>query len=190
MAVLKEMKVAMLVADGFEQSEMVQPKRALEQAGARALIVSPEKDIVQGWIHFDPADTFPVDVALRDARAEDFDALLLPGGVANPDRLRTDAAAVNFVRHFVDAGKPIAAICHGPWMLVEADAVRGRRITSWPSLRTDLQNAGAKWVDEEVVVDRGLVSSRQPADLEAFCRRMLEEFGERRCSPAATRARA
>jgi protease I len=170
-------KVAILVAEGFEQSEMVEPKRALEEAGAQTAIVSPAKDKVQGWKHFDKADMFKVDVPLAQADAEKFDALLLPGGVA-PDQLRIEPKAVEFVRAFVDAGKPIGVICHGPWTLIEADAVRGRKITSWPSLKTDLRNAGANWVDEEVVVDKGLVSSRKPADIPAFNRKLIEEIAE------------
>ncbi len=178
MAQLDGLKVAVLVAEGFEQSEMVEPKRALEQAGAQPKIVSPAKGEVQGWNHFDKADKFKVDVPLDSARADDFDALLLPGGVANPDQLRMKPKAVEFVRSFMNAGKPVAVICHGSWTLVEADAVRGRTMTSWPSLKKDLQNAGANWVDEEVVVDNGLVSSRKPQDLPAFCAKMIEEFGE------------
>jgi protease I len=182
---LDGMKVAVLVAEGFEQVEMTEPRRALEEAGARALIVSPAQGEVQGWKHFDKADRFAVDVPLDQANADDFAALLLPGGVANPDQLRMQPQAVQFVKAFMDARKPVAVICHGPWTLIEADAVRGRRITSWPSLRTDLQNAGANWVDAEVVTDQGLVSSRRPDDLPAFCRKMIEEFAE---GPHAGRA--
>lgn len=179
MTTLDGMKVAVLVTDGFEQSELVEPRRALREAGAKSMIVSPRQREVQAWIHFDKGDRFKVDVSLDAANSEDFDALVLPGGVANPDQLRTQPQAVAFVKAFVDAGKPIAAICHGPWMLIEADAVRGRTITSWPSLKNDLINAGATWVDEEVVVDNGLVSSRKPDDLPAFTRKMVEEFAER-----------
>jgi protease I len=175
---LEGLKVAVLVAEGFEQSELVEPRRALEMAGAQPKIVSPSKGEVQGWNHFDKADKFKVDVPLDSARADDFDALLLPGGVANPDQLRTKPKAVEFVKSFMTNGKPVAVICHGPWTLVEADAVRGRTITSWPSLKKDLQNAGANWVDKEVVVDNGLVSSRKPQDLPAFCAKMIEEFAE------------
>ncbi|HVL37298.1 MAG TPA: type 1 glutamine amidotransferase domain-containing protein [Burkholderiales bacterium] len=174
------MRVAILVAEGFEQAEMVEPRKALEQAGAQTEIVSPAEDEVQGWNHFDKADRFQVDAPLDEARSADYDALLLPGGVASPDQLRALPKAVQFVREFVQAGKPIAVICHGPWTLIEAGAAKGRTLTSWPSLQTDLVNAGAKWVDEEVVVDRGIVSSRKPDDLPAFSRRMLEVFGERR----------
>jgi protease I len=171
-------RVAILVAEGFEQSEMVEPKKALEQAGAETYIVSPEKDEVQGWKHFDKADRFHVDVQVDEAKADEFDALVLPGGVANPDQLRSNPKAVQFARHFFEAGKPVGVICHGPWTLIEAGVVRGRTMTSWPSLKTDLSNAGAKWVDQEVVVDRGLVSSRKPGDLPAFNRKLIEEIGE------------
>jgi protease I len=171
-------KVAILVAEGFEQSEMVGPRTALEAAGAETSIVSPSKDEVQGWNHFDHADRFHVDVDMESANADDFDALLLPGGVANPDQLRTDPKAVQFVKAFVDSGKPVGVICHGPWTLIEAGVVKGRTLTSWPSLRTDLANAGAKWVDQEVVADRGLVSSRKPDDIPAFNRKLIEEIGE------------
>jgi protease I len=171
-------KVAILVAEGFEQVEMTEPRKALDQAGAQTSIVSPAKGEVQGWNHFDKADKFKVDVPLDAAQSDSFDALLLPGGVANPDQLRMLPLAVRFVKEFVQAGKPVAVICHGPWTLIEADCVRGRMITSWPSVKTDLVNAGANWVDQEVVVDNGLVSSRKPADIPAFNRRMVEEFAE------------
>lgn len=175
---LKGLKIAILVADGFEQQELTEPKKALEEAGALTEIVSPVKGQVEGWNHFDKGDKFPVDVALDDAEAEGYDALLLPGGVANPDQLRMIPRAVEFIKEFFDAGKPVAAICHGPWTLIEADVVRGRTITSWPSLKTDLRNAGAKWVDEEVVTDNGLVTSRKPEDIPAFNQKMIEEFAE------------
>lgn len=171
-------KIAILVAEGFEQSEMVEPRKALEQADGETFIVSPAKDEVQGWNHFDKGDRFHVDVAVDEANADDYDALLLPGGVANPDQLRTNPKAVQFVKQFVETGKPVGVICHGPWTLIEAGAVKGRTMTSWPSLKTDLANAGAKWVDQEVVVDRGLVSSRKPADLPAFSRKLIEEVAE------------
>ena len=171
-------KVAILVADGFEQVEMTEPRRALEDAGARTSLVSPVDGQVQGWNHFDKADRFPVDVRLDAADAEAFDALLLPGGVANPDQLRMDPQAVAFVRAFFDAGKPVAAICHAPWTLIEAFVVRERTVTSWPSLKTDLINAGARWVDQEVAIDNGLVTSRKPADIPAFNRKMIDEFAE------------
>jgi protease I len=173
---LNDKHVAILVAEGFEQVELTEPRKALDEAGAETKIVSPAGKEVQGWKHFDKADKFKVDVPLEQARAEDFDALLLPGGVANPDQLRANPKAVAFVKAFFDAGKPVAAICHGPWTLIDAKVVRGRRITSWPSLKADLTNAGAKWTDEEVVVDRGLVSSRKPQDIPAFNREMIALF--------------
>ncbi len=180
MASLDGMKVAILVAEGFEQAELTGPKQALDAAGAQTRIVSPAKGEVQGWKHFDKADKFKVDVPLEQADPAQFDALLLPGGVANPDQLRTMPKAVQFVRSFFDAGKPAAVICHGPWTLIEAGVVNGRTLTSWPSLKTDLTNAGAKWVDQEVVVDNGLVTSRKPDDIPAFNRKMIEEFAEGR----------
>jgi protease I len=172
---LDGMKVAVLVTDGYEPSELTEPMRALRDAGATATIVSNHDGPITGKTDADTAD---VDITLDDARPDDFGALLLPGGVKNPDVMRQDERAVRFVRHFAEAGKPIAAICHAPWMLVEADVVRGRRLTSYPSLKTDLRNAGAEWVDEEVVVDQGLVTSRTPKDLPAFNAKMVEEFGE------------
>jgi protease I len=171
-------RIAILVAEGFEQVEMTEPRKALEQAGAETEIVSPAQDEVQGWNHFDKADRFHVDVPLDEANAADYDALLLPGGVANPDQLRTHPKAVHFVRQCVESGKPVGVICHGPWTLIEAGVVKGRTMTSWPSLKTDLTNAGAKWVDQEVVTDRGLVSSRKPADIPAFTRKLIEEIEE------------
>ncbi|HTK26739.1 MAG TPA: type 1 glutamine amidotransferase domain-containing protein [Pyrinomonadaceae bacterium] len=175
---LNNLQVAILIADGFEQREMTEPREALENAGAVTKIVSPAKDEVEGWNHFDKGDKFPVEVPLDRASAEDFDALLLPGGVANPDQLRMKPEAVKFVKDFFDAGKPVAVICHGPWTLVEAGVVKGKTITSWPSVKTDLINAGANWVDKEVVVDSGLVSSRKPDDIPAFNQKMIEEFSE------------
>jgi protease I len=176
---INNMKVAILVADGFEQQELTGPREALDAAGANTMIVSPvEGGEVEGWNHYDKGDKFPVDVHLAEANADDFDALLLPGGVANPDQLRMNPAAVQFVKSFFDAGKPVAVICHGPWTLIEAGVVKGRKMTSWPSVKTDLVNAGAQWVDEEVVVDNGLVSSRKPDDIPAFNKRMIEEFTE------------
>ena len=177
---LKGKRVAILVAEGFEQSEMVEPRKALEQAGAETEIVSPAQDEVQGWNHFDKGDRFSVDVEVEEAKAEDYDALLLPGGVANPDQLRTNPHAVQFVKSFVESGKPVGVICHGPWTLIEAGVLKGRTLTSWPSLKTDLTNAGAKWVDQEVVADQGLVSSRKPADIPAFSRKLIEEIREGR----------
>lgn len=177
---LEGKKVAILVTDGFEQSELLEPRKALDQAGATTQVVSPADLKVRGWNHKDWGNMVPVDVSLKSANADEFDALLLPGGVMNPDQLRMNPAAVDFVKHFVDAGKPVAAICHGPWTLLEAGAVRGRTITSWPSLKTDLKNAGANWVDEEVVNDGGLVTSRKPDDIPAFNREMIRLFAERR----------
>ena len=178
-------KVAILVADGFEQVEMTEPRRALEEAGARTSLVSPVQGEVQGWKHFDKADRFPVDVKLDDAKPHEFDALLLPGGVANPDQLRIQPKAVAFVREFFEAGKPVAAICHGLWPLIDAGVVGGRTVTSWPSLKTDLSNAGARWVDQEVATDNGLVTSRKPDDIPAFNLKMIEEFAEGRHAPGA-----
>jgi len=175
---IKDLKVAILVAEGFEQQELTGPREALDAAGANTMIVSPNERQVQGWNHYDKADMFPVDVPLAEANAAEFDALLLPGGVANPDQLRMKPEAVQFIREFFDAGKPVAVICHGPWPLIEAGVVKGRRMTSWPSVKTDLINAGAEWVDEEVVVDNGLVSSRKPDDIPAFNQKMIEEFAE------------
>lgn len=177
---INDTRVAILVADGFEQVELTAPRKALDDAGAKTRIVSSAAGEVQGWKHYDKADKFKVDVPLGDAKPEDFDALLLPGGVANPDQLRMNPAAVAFVRSFFDAGKPVAAICHGPWTLIDAGVVRGKHMTSWPSLKADLANAGAKWTDEEVVVDGGLVSSRKPQDIPAFNREMLALFGRNR----------
>ena len=181
---LKGKRVAILVADGFEQVELTEPRKALDEAGAHTQIVSTAKDQVQGWKHFDKADHFRVDVPLDVASPEEFDALLLPGGVANPDQLRTHPKAVAFVRAFFEAGKPVAAICHGPWTLIDAGVARGRRLTSWPSLKADLTNAGARWSDEEVVVDHGLVSSRKPQDIPAFNREMLAAFDSGRAAAA------
>lgn len=171
-------KIAILVADGFEQEELVEPRNALKNAGAQPLIVSPARGKVRGWEHTEWGDTFPVDIPLDSAEADDFDALLLPGGVMNPDKLRGDEKAVQFVRKFFEQGKPVASICHGPWTLIDAGVVKGRQMTSYHSIRSDLINAGAKWVDEEVVVDNGLVTSRKPADLPAFNLKMIEEFAE------------
>ena len=173
-------RVAILVAEGFEQVEMTEPKSALEAAGAKTSIVSPAKGRVQGWKHFDKADHFEVNVPLDAARSEEFDALLLPGGVANPDQLRMMPRAVAFVREFFEAGKPVAAICHGLWPLIDAGVIAGRTVTSWPSLKADLTNAKATWVDQEVVTDNGLVTSRKPDDIPAFNRKMIEEFAEGR----------
>src|SRR3954447_9422926 len=174
-------KIAILVAnEGIEQVELTEPRKALEEAGATVAIVAPEAGEAQAFEHLDKADTFTVDTTVGDADAGDYDGLMLPGGVANPDRLRMDEKAVALVKAFFEAGKPIAAICHAPWTLVEADVVRGRKLTSWPSLQTDIRNAGGEWVDEEVVVDEGLVTSRNPDDLPAFNAKMVEEFCEGR----------
>ena len=172
---LDGLKVAVLVTDGYEPSELTEPMRALRDAGAEPVIVSDHDGTIQGKTE---ADTATVDLMLENASAGDYGALLLPGGVKNPDTMRQNTAGVAFVRHFADAGKPIAAICHAPWLLVEADVVRGRRVTSYPSLKTDLRNAGAEWVDEEVVTDQGIVTSRTPKDLPAFNEKMIEEFAE------------
>jgi protease I len=180
MATLDGLKVAILAAEGFEQAELTEPRKALQDAGAKTSIVSPMKGEVQGWKHFDKGEKVKVDVPLEQANADNFDALMLPGGVANPDQLRMNPKAIEFVRKFFDAGKPVAAICHAPWTLIEAGAVKGRTVTSWPSLKTDLTNAGAKWVDQEVVTDNGLVTSRKPDDIPAFNRKMIEEFSEGR----------
>ena len=177
-AQLSGQKVAILVTNGFEQAELTEPREALRAAGAQADIVSPEQRTVRAWKHNDWGDSFAVDVALAKARPENYQALLLPGGVLNPDRLRIDEDAIAFIRHFVSEGKPIAAICHGPWTLIEAGAVAGRMMTSYSSIRSDLRNAGAHWVDEPVVVDRGLVTSRHPGDLKIFDKKMIEVFAD------------
>lgn len=171
-------KIAILVADGFEQVELTKPKQAFEDAGATTEIVSLNGDRVQGWNHYDKADFFSVDVSIEKAQAANYDALLLPGGVANPDQLRTNEQAVLFIRSFFDAGKPVAAICHALWTLIEADVVKGRTLTSWSSLKTDLQNAGANWVDREVVEDNGLISSRNPDDIPAFDAKAIKLFSK------------
>jgi protease I len=171
-------KLAILATDGFEQVELTEPRRLLSEAGATMVLVAPKKGKIQGFHHLDKADQFDVDMELEQADAAEFDGLVLPGGVANPDALRMNPRAVRFVKAFAERGKPIAAICHGPWTLVEADAVRGRQVTSWPSLKTDLTNAGARWVDQEVVTDRGLVTSRKPDDIPAFVQKAIEEFAE------------
>lgn len=175
---LQGKSVAILAADGFEQSELFEPKKALEDAGAEVTIVSLEPGKIKGWDEKDWGKSIGVDLTLDEADASSFDALQLPGGVMNPDTLRNDARAVAFVRSFFDAGKPIGAICHAPWTLIEAQVVEGCRLTSYPSLRTDLENAGALWVDEEVVNDNGLVTSRKPADLPAFNAKLVEEIAE------------
>jgi protease I len=177
---LDGLKVAILVTDGFEQVEMTEPRKALDEAGARTSIVSLKDDKVRGWKFTEWGDEFPVDVALAQARPEDFDAILLPGGVINPDKLRMDEGAVLFAQAFLDGGKPVATICHGPWTLIETGKIRGRRLASWPSLQTDIENAGAEWVDQEAVVDGNLLSSRKPDDIPAFNRQMIALFGRMR----------
>jgi protease I len=175
---LDGVRVAILATDGFEQSELFEPKKALEEAGATVQIVSLEAGEIKGWNHTNWGETIDVDLTVDEANADDFDALQLPGGVMNPDKLRMNEQAVNFVKAFFDAGKPVGAICHAPWTLIEADVVRGRTLTSYPSIRKDLENAGAKWVDEEVVTDNGLVTSRKPDDIPAFNDKIIEEFAE------------
>lgn len=177
---LEGMRVAILAADMFEQVELTEPRKALQQAGAQTVLVSPSEGKVQGANHHDKADSFPVDMALDSANPDEFDALMLPGGVANPDQLRMNKKAVQFVKAFFEAGKPVAAICHAPWTLVEADVVRGRRITSWPSLQTDIRNAGGNWVDEVNVTDQNLTTSRKPDDIPKFNEAMIHLFEESR----------
>lgn len=176
---LKGCKVAILATDGVEQIELEQPRRALDVAGALTHLVSPKQDSIQAMNHEEKGARLPVDRVLSEVRSQDYDALVLPGGVSNPDLLRTDEAAVQFVREFMLADKPVAAICHGPWMLVEAGSLRGRSLTSWPSLRTDILNAGGKWVDEVVHVDHTLITSRKPSDLPQFCAAIVNEFASR-----------
>jgi protease I len=176
MASLKGTKVAILVTDGFEQDELLLPRKALDEAGAETKVVSPKPDKVRGWKHTDWGESVNVDEALDQAKAAQFDALLLPGGVMNPDKLRMEPKAVEFVKAFFEAGKPVAAICHGPWTIIEAGMAKGRKIASWPSLKTDLKNAGAEWVDREAVIDGKLVSARKPDDIPAFDRAMVEVF--------------
>jgi protease I len=180
MAELNGKRVAILATDMFEQVELVEPRKALDDAGAETEIVSLKSGDIQGFNHYDKADKFPVDRTVDEVTADDYDALLLPGGVGNPDTLRMHDNAVRFVRSFFEAGKPVGAICHAPWMLVEADVVRGRPVTSWPSLKTDIRNAGGDWQDERVIVDDGLVTSRKPADIPAFNEKIIEEFAEGR----------
>ena len=175
---LRNKRVAILATDGFEYAELTKPRKALEEAGAKTEVVSPKEGKIKGWDEKDWGDSVSVDVPLQSANPNNYDALLLPGGVMNPDHLRQEPAAVRFVRAFFEAHKPVAAICHGPWMLVEADVVRGRTLTSWPSLKTDIRNAGGEWTDQEVVTDQGLVTSRKPADLPAFNNKIIEEFAE------------
>ncbi|MGH9583075.1 MAG: type 1 glutamine amidotransferase domain-containing protein [Bryobacteraceae bacterium] len=175
---LKSKRIAILVTDGFEYVELTEPRKALDEAGAKTEVVAPKDGKVRGWNHTDWGESINVDIKLEAAEPVNYDALLLPGGVMNPDRLRQNPEAVRFVQAFFRDRKPVAAICHGPWMLVEADVVRGRDLTSWPSLQTDIRNAGGNWTDREVITDRGLVTSRKPADIPAFSRKMIEGFSE------------
>ena len=182
---LEGKKIAILVADGFEQVEMTKPRAALDDAGAKTQIVSLEPGKIQGMNHADKGDKFDVDLTLQDADPAQFDALLIPGGLLNPDALRSDEDALEFARHFFKQGKPVAAICHGPQVLISADLVRDRKMTSWPAIQADMRNAGARWVDEEVVVENGVVTSRKPDDIPAFNKKMIEEFAEGRHVAAA-----
>jgi protease I len=177
---LKNKRVAFLATDGVEQVELTEPWEAVEKAGGEPELVSLETGKIQGFNHHDKGDTFPVDKAVEEADASDYDGLVLPGGVINPDVLRMDSKAMAFVTAFFEQGKPVGAICHGPWSLVETGVVKGRTVTSWPSLKTDVRNAGGTWVDEEIVVDRGLFTSRKPDDLPAFCEKLVEELAEGR----------
>lgn len=175
---LKNKRVAILATDGVEQVELLEPRKALENAGAKTEVISPKAGEIKGWNHTEWGQKIPVDVELNSADPTQYDALLLPGGVMNPDHLRQEPKAVQFVRSFFEAHKPVAAICHAPWMLVEAGVVRGRKLTSWPSLQTDIRNAGGEWTDQQVVTDQGLVTSRKPDDIPAFNKKMIEEFAE------------
>lgn len=185
MKTLRNKKIAILAADGFEQVELEKPLKALQQAEADVKVVSLKSGKITGMYHTDRGSPVAVDLTVDEARAEDFDGLMIPGGLYNPDALRSNAEAVAFTKDFAEAGKPIAAICHGPWVLVEAGIAKGRRMTSWPAIQTDIRNAGGKWVNEEVVVDNGLVTSRKPDDIPAFNRKMIEEFAEGRHPVAA-----
>jgi protease I len=177
-AQLQGKHIAIIATDMVEQVELVEPRKALEDAGAKTELLSIKAGTIQGFNHFDKADEHTVDKLIEEADASDYDALLIPGGVGNPDQLRADENVVQFTREFFEEGKPVASICHGPWVLVEAGVVKDRTVTSWPSLQTDIRNAGGNWVDEEVVVDEGLVTSRKPDDIPAFNRKMIEEFAE------------
>jgi protease I len=182
-------KIAFIATEGVEQAELTGPWKAVAEAGAQPELISIEDGEIQAWEHFDKGGSFKVDRTIEEARPDDYDGLVLPGGVANPDQLRTDENVVSFIREFATSGKPIGVICHGPWTLIEAGVVAGRTITSWPSLQTDLRNAGANWVDQEVVVDAGLVSSRKPDDLPAFNAKIVEEFAEGRHPESAEKAK-
>ena len=188
MGKLDDKTVAFLATDGVEQVELTEPWKKVADEGGTPRLVSLDSGEIQAFEHLDKADTFEVYRTVADANESDYDGLVLPGGVANPDFLRTNEDAVSFTRSFFEAGKPVAAICHGPWMLVEADVVRDRTVTSWPSLRTDIRNAGGNWVDEEVHVDNGLVTSRKPDDLPAFCDKLVEEICEGRHEEQALQA--
>ena len=183
---LKGKRIAILATDGFEQVELTEPKKALEQAGAVTEVISPKSGEIRGWKFKEWGDTVKVDKAVANAKPGDYDALVLPGGVANPDNLRMDEKAVQFVRQFVQSGRPVAAICHGPWTLIEAGVVRGHTLTSWPSLKTDLRNAGANWVDRDVVLDNNFITSRKPDDLQAFNKKVIEEIADGKHLKAAS----
>jgi protease I len=183
---LKGKRVAILATDGFEQVELTEPKKALEQAGATTEVIAPKSGEIRGWKFKDWGDTVKVDKALSNVKPGDYDALVLPGGVSNPDHLRMDDHAVQFVKQFALSGKPVAAICHGPWTLIEAGVVKGRTMTSWPSLKTDLKNAGANWVDKEVVMDGNFITSRKPDDIPAFCQKVIEEIADGKHLKAAS----
>jgi len=187
---LQGKRVAFLATDMVEQVELTEPWQAVKDEGAAVELISLEEGEIQGFNHYDKADEFKVDRTVEEARADDYDALVIPGGVGNPDTMRTDENAVQLVRDFFEQGKPVGVICHGPWMLVEAGVVRGRKVTSWPSLQTDIRNAGGNWVDEEVVVDQGLVTSRKPDDLPAFNKKIIEEFAEGRHEEQAAKTQA
>ena len=187
---LQGKRVAFLATDMVEQVELIEPWNAVKSEGAEPELISLEDGEIQGFNHYDKADTFKVDKTVEEARADDYDALVIPGGVGNPDTMRADENAVEFVRSFFEQGKPVGVICHGPWMLVEAGVVRGRKVTSWPGIQTDIRNAGGNWVDEEVVVDEGLVTSRKPDDLPAFNEKIIEEFCEGKHEEQAQKAKA
>jgi len=183
---LKGKKVAILATDGFEQVELTEPKKALEQQGAATEVISPKSGEIKGWKFIEWGDSVKVDKVLDKARPSDYDALVLPGGVMNPDHLRTNEKAVQFVKEFAQSGKPLAAICHGAWTLVEAGVVKGRTLTSWPSIKTDLKNAGANWVDKEVVLDGNFITSRKPDDIPAFSQKVIEEIADGKHLKAAS----
>jgi protease I len=183
---LKGKKVAILATDGFEQVELTEPRKALDDAGATTQVIAPKAGEIKGWNMKDWGEKVRVDRTLDDAKAQEFDALVLPGGVINPDHLRTEPKAIAFVKAFAESGKPVAAICHGPWTLIEAGVVKGRKLTSWPSLKTDLKNAGANWVDEQVVVDGNLITSRKPDDIPAFSKKVIEEIADGKHLKAAS----